>query len=217
MRNRELINLKKARNHKAKKDSKQRFKDISTNCWSYNLAKGAFNRKKYRWNYYSFKTVKLAFMTIEMFIYSLIGIFLLETLRLFAKLSSSSDTTVHILIALFWFLIIGWPVRLVKDYLEETLINRCNQLLAILEHDGEICWNKLSKNEQNILREYISKQIIKMQSIKLKKMTYGDLIRIEKNLMYLKSIDFIKQIPEYHELNSRIPSLQNYVLTIKEK
>lgn len=202
--NRKSINLKRVRNYQSKKSSKKRSKDISTDCWSYNLANRAFDRKKYRLSYYSFKISQLVFMTIEVFLFSLIAVSLLEAFSLFATGKISNYKTGLVLVTLFWTILIEWLVHLMKDYFEETWTNRSNQLLAILEHDGEIYWHRLSENERNILREYVSEQATKMQKIKVGKMTYGDVLTIKSNLDYLQSIKYVNKMPGVYGLSTRV-------------
>lgn len=113
-----------------------------------------------------------------------------------------------VIVTVVWFLLYK-----VKKHLESAWSNWCNQLLAILKHDGGSNWDKLSFNEQNILHEYISKECSRMQKIKLGKMTYNDVLAIKSNLDYLQSIDYVNEMPDVYGLNTRVQSFKGFYTT----
>lgn len=218
MRNRKLINLKRSRNHEAKKDSKKRFKDIATNECLYDLAKSGFDRKKYRWSYYLFKTVKWSVRVIDLFLlFGLTLVFLVTIMSSFKKGELNIDSVILMIVNTAVVLIFIGFINVLTYQLKENFkyfwTNRCNQLLAILKHDGGSNWDKLSFNEQNILHEYISKECSRMQKIKLGKMTYDDFLAIKSNLDYLKSIDYVNEMPGVYGLNTRVQSFKGFYTT----
>lgn len=216
--NRKSINLIKVKNHEAKKDSQKRFKDISTNRWSYEFAKSGFDRKKYRWSYYLFKTVKWSVRVIDLFLlFGLTLVFLVTIMSSFTRGGLNIDSVILIIVntavVLIFIGFINFLTYQLKENFKYFWTNRCNQLLAILKHDGGNNWDKLSFNEQNILHEYISKECSRMQKIKLGKMTYGDILLLKNNLDYLQSIDYVSEMPGVYGLSTRVQSFEAFYIT----
>jgi hypothetical protein len=216
LRNRKSINLKKVRNHEAKKDSKKKFKDIEMDSLSYDLTQNAFNRKKFRQSYYLFKAVKWPIVAIDLLlVWSTIKA-LIEAISNTRKMGHDTEFVIAriisvILVLIFLMLIISL-IHHLRDSIKGVWTDRCHQLLAILKHDDGSYWNQLSGNEKNILHEYISNESIKMQKIKLKKLTYGDFITVKNNLEYLQSIKCLSYMPEIHAMNFNVNSFGNYSL-----
>lgn len=222
MRNRKSINLKKIRNHEANQSSKKRLKKILSDQFAYQLTKNAFNRKKYRWSYYFSEAVDVLFkLSIEVMVF-------LAGLQLVATVLAMLDFIINSKFPWLWE---GWNyfasawiaivfifmlIKPLNDFLKGIWIEHCNQLLAILKHDGEMYWNNLSKDEQRILHKYVAEQSIKIQKKKLKNMRYGDFITTKDNLEYLQSIECLSFMPEIHISTFDIKSFGNYSLGVLE-